>query len=196
MGGIFNTLISLLIAMTISGSVTTIAEVTPQEATDAFLSELSGGDKQTAMTYMDNKYVNFLENVKGTDEEMDRLEGALFRNFSYEITDCATKNDVAVVKATVRNCDFSGIMDDYQKKSYEFVTENLYSDTVTNKEKLNKKCLDLYIDQIDKTAEGDPSFEKEVFIPMEADGYGGWRIILSDEIMKSVLGELELPTNE
>jgi len=31
---------------------------------------------------------------------------------------------------------------------------------------------------------------------MEQDGYGGWRMILSDEIMKEILGELEIPTNE
>ena len=173
-----------------------MSEVTPQEATDAFLQDLSGGDQQTTMEYMDNRYVNFLENVKGTDEEMDRLEEALFRNFSYEIEETAAKNDVAVAKVSIRNCDFSGIMDSYEKESYTYVTENLYSDDVIDKEKLNKKCIDIYLDQIEKTAEGEPSFEAEVFIPMHEDGYGGWRILLSDDIMKAILGELEIPTNE
>ena len=196
MGGIINTIISLLIAAAISGGASAVAEVTPQEAADDFFSDMSGGDKQTVMMYMDNRYVNFLENVKGTDEEMDRLEDALFRNFSYEITDSATKNGVAVVRVTVRNSDFSGIMKKYKKESYKYVTENLYSDDVIDKEKLNKKCLDIYLDQIQKTSEGDPDFEADVFLPMEEDGYGGWRIILSDEIMKEVLGELEIPTND
>ena len=173
-----------------------MSEVTPQEAADAFFKDLSGGDKQTVMTYMDNRYVNFLENVKGTDEEMDNLEDALFRNFSYEITDSASKEGVAVVKVTVRNCDFSGVIEDYKDASYEYVTGNLYSDDVTDKEKLNKKCLDIYLDQIEKTAGTDPSYEKEVFVPMEEDGYGGWRIILNDDIMKAVLGELEIPIHE
>ena len=196
MGGIINTIISLLIAAAISGGASAVAEVTPQEAADDFFSDMSGGDKQTVMMYMDNRYVNFLENVKGTDEEMDRLEDALFRNFSYEITDSATKNGVAVVRVTVRNSDFSGIMKKYKKESYKYVTENLYSDDVIDKEKLNRKCLDIYLDQIQKTSEGDPDFEADVFLPMEEDGYGGWRIILSDEIMKEVLGELEIPTND
>jgi len=196
MSGILGTIASLLIAVAISGSVTTMSEVSPQEAADGFLKDLSGGDRQTSMTYMDNRYVNFLENVKGTDEEMDRLEDALFRNFSYEITDSAEKNNVAVAKVTVRNCDFSGVMDDYDMASYTYVTDHLYDGTVTDKEKLNKKCLDLYLEQVEKTAEGKPGLEKEVFLPMESDGYGGWRIILSDEIMKSILGELEIPTDE
>ena len=196
MGGIINTIVSILIAMTISGSATNMAEVTPQEAADAFLQNLSADDAQTDMMYMDNKYINFLENVKGTDEEMDRLEDAVFKNFSYEITDERAKGDVAVVKVAVKNCDFSDIMDDYEKASYKYVTEHLYSDTVTDKKKLNKKCLDIYLDQIEKTAEKNPSYDTEVFIPMEADGYGGWRIVLSDDIMKSILGELEIPTSE
>lgn len=173
-----------------------MAEITPEEAADAFLADLSSGQTQTVQAYMDNSYVNFIENVKGTDEEMDRLEDAVFRNFSYEITDSAEKDDVAVVRLTVRNSDFSGVMKDYKKESYEYVTDNLYSDDVIDKEKLNKKCLDIYLDQIEKTAEGEPGFEADVFLPMEEDGYGGWRIILSDDTMKEVLGELEIPTND
>lgn len=196
MGGLFKIITSLLIALGISGGAASMSEVTPQEAADAFLKDLSGGDQQTTMEYMDNRYVNFLENVKGTDEEMDRLEDALFKNFSYEIEETATKNDVAVAKVLIKNCDFSGIIDSYEKESYTYVTENLYSDDVIDKEKLNKKCLDIYLDQIEKTAEGEPSFESEVFIPMHEDGYGSWRIILSDDIMRTILGELEIPTNE
>ena len=142
-----------------------MAEVEPQEAADAFFRDLASGNDQVAMAYMDNKYVNFLENVKGTDEEMDNLEEAVFRNFSYEITDSATKNGVAVVRVTVRNSDFSGIMKKYKKESYKYVTENLYSDDVIDKEKLNRKCLDIYLDQIQKTSESDPNFEADIFLP-------------------------------
>lgn len=196
MSGIINTILSILLAAAISGGASAMAEVEPQEAADGFFRDLASGNDQVAMAYVDNKYVNFLENVKGTDEEMDNLEEAVFRNFSYEITDSASKNDVAVVKVTVRNSDFSGVMEDYKKESYEYVTENLYSDDVVSKEKLNKKCIDIYLDQVEKTAEGDANYEAEIFLPMEEDGYGGWRILLSDEIMKEVLGKLEIPTNE
>ena len=196
MSGIINTILSILLAAAISGGASAMAEVEPQEAADAFFRDLASGNDQVAMAYMDNRYINFLENVKGTDEEMDRLEDDVFRNFSFEITDSAAKNDVAVVKVTVRNCDFSGVMEDYKKESYEYVTGNLYSDDVVSKEKLNKKCIDIYLDQVEKTAEGDANYEAEIFLPMEEDGYGGWRILLSDDIMKEVLGKLEIPTHE
>lgn len=196
LNGLIGKIAAILLAAAISGGASAMSDVEPWDAADAFFQDLSGGDKQTTMTYMDNRYVNFLENVKGTDEEMDRLEEALFRNFSYELEECAVKGEVAVVRAKVRNCDFSKIMDSYQKESYQYVMENLYSDDVVDKEKLNKKCLDMYLDQIEKTAGGEPSYEAEVFLPMEQDGYGGWRIVLSDEIMKQILGELEIPTDE
>ena len=194
--GLLGKIVSILLAAAISGGASAMSEIEPWDAADAFLQDLSAWDKQTTMTYMDNEYVNFLENVKGTDEEMDRLEEALFRNFSYELEECATKGEVAVVKVKVRNSDFRKIMDSYKKESYKYVTENLYSDDVIDKVKLNKKCLDIYLDQIEKTAGEEPSYEAEVFLPMEQDGYGGWRMILSDEIMKEILGELEIPTNE
>lgn len=196
MNGIIGTIISFLIATALAGGSSAMAESEPWDAADDFLHNLAGGDKQTTMTYVDNRYVNFLENVKGTDEEMDRLEEALFRNFSYEMDECATKGDVAVVEVTVKNSDFSDVMEDYEKASYEYVTDNLYSEDVIDKEKLNKKCLDIYLDQIEKTAGREPTYESVIYLPMEADGYGGWRILLSDEIMQSILGELEIPTNE
>ena len=196
MNGLIGTIVSVLIATAISGGASAMSESEPWEAADAFLRDLAGGEQQTVMMYMDNRYVNVLENVTGTDEEMDRMEEALFRNFSYEMIDSAAKGSVAVVEVKVRNCDFSGIMDDYQKASYQYVTDNLYSEDVVNKEKLNKKCLDLYLDQIEKTASGEPTYENVVYLPMEEDGYGGWRMILNDEIMQSILGELEIPTDE
>ena len=196
MQGLIGKIVSLLIAAAISGGASAMSDIEPWDAADAFFHDLAGGDKQTTMTYMDNRYVNFLENIKGTDEEMDRLEDALFRNFSYELKECATKGEVAVVKVIVRNCDFSGVMDSYKQTSYEYVTDNIYSDDVIDKEKLNKKCLDIYLDEVEKTAGTEPAYEAEIFLPMEQDGYGGWRIVLSDEIMKAILGELEIPTDE
>ena len=84
LNGLLGKILSILLAAAISGGASAMSEVEPWDAADIFLQDLSAWDKQTTMTYMDNQYVNFLENVKGTDEEMDRLEEALFKNFSYE----------------------------------------------------------------------------------------------------------------
>lgn len=196
MSGIIQTIVSLVIAIFISGGVSNMAETTPEEAVQDFIDGISSGQEQVVMSYMDNEYVNFLENVKGSDEEMERLEAALFQNLSYSVTDTAVKGDVAVAKVELLTNDFSKVMDAYEEESYEYVTDNLYDEDVTDKEKLNKKCIDMYLEQVEKAAEEEPSREAEIFVPMEDDGYYGWRIILDDEIMKALMGGLELPVSE
>lgn len=145
---------------------------------------------------MDNQYVNFLENVNGSDKEMDRLETALFKNLNYKITETAVKGDVAVAKVEVTSNDFSKVMDSYQKESYKYVMDNLYDDKATDKEQLNKKCMDIYLQQIENIAKNGDTIQTEIFVPMEDDGHYGWRILLNDEIMKALMGGLELPTSK
>ena len=67
LNGLLGKIVSILLAAAISGGASAMSEIEPWDAADAFLQDLSAWDKQTTMTYMDNEYVNFLENVKGTD---------------------------------------------------------------------------------------------------------------------------------
>jgi hypothetical protein len=70
---------------------------------------------------------------------------------------------------------------------------NLYDDKVTNKKQLSKKCLDIYVDQIEKDAKKETSLEKKIYIPMIEDGYGGWKLLLNKGIMKNIMGKLAIP---
>ena len=45
-------------------------------------------------------------------------------------------------------------------------------------------------------AESENVVESIAFIPMIDDGYYGWNIIMSDQLMKSVLGNLTMPTEQ
>ena len=196
MNTLLNTIISIIVAFSISGGVAGMSEVDPAEATQDFINGISSGNQQITASYMDNQYVNFLENVKGSDEEMDRLETALFKNLDYKIAETAVKGNVAVAKVEVTTNDFSGVMDDYEKESYKYVMDNLYDSKVTDKAQLNKKCMDIYLDQVEETAKDGKTVKKEIFIPMEDNGYYGWKILLNDEIMKTLVGGLELPDSK
>lgn len=193
MSGIINTILSVIIAVSVSTGAANIAETTPEEAMADFFHGISSGDKQLTQSYIDNQYVNFLENVKGSDEEMEILEAAVFGNLKYEVTETRTKGTVAVSRVKITNKDFSKVMDDYEKASYKYVMDNLYDESAIQKEKLNVECVDIYVEQIKKAAETDSVYEKEILVPMEDDGYSGWRIVLSDEIMQATMGGLELP---
>ena len=168
------------------------AAVSPEDAATEFMEGLSAGNDQVVVKYMENDYVNLLENT-GNDKTTDRLYKGLFRNFGYEITDSASKNDVAVVKMTVTNSDFSNVEEEFNEAAYQYITGNLYDEDVTNKKKLSKECLDIYLEQIEKTADKGKTKDTTIFLPMKSNGYYGWEVLVDDKIMKRILGGLKIP---
>lgn len=182
-------LITVLMQMCAVGIVSS----TPEEATQEFLSAFKAQDKKVMERYMDNYYVNFLCNTEGNQKTIAKMNNALFKNFSYEVLAVKQKNDVAVAKVLVTSGDFSGVMESYNKISYDYIMDNLYDENISDKEYLNKECLKLYVDEIEKAAETGATVENVVFIPMIDNGYYGWNIIMTDELMKSVIGNLQMP---
>ena len=132
-------------------------------------------------------------NVSGDREVTDRMYAALFENFSYEIVEILEKNQVAVAEVEVSGSDFSGVMEAYSAASYEYVTDNLYSDSIEDKEALSARCLEIYVEQIEAAASSGAGFEAVVYVPMTDDGLFGWNILATDEMMSLILGNLEVP---
>ncbi len=193
MVGFFRAIIAVIVAVVIQGGVSGVVETDPADAAAAFLDGIKTCDEQVLNTYMDNEYVNFLANVEGDEKTTDRMVAAIFKNLEYKASDVATKRSVAVVKVHVKTNDFSKVMDAYDKASYKYVVDNLYDDDIGDKEKLNAKCLDIYVKQIEKKAEEEATLEKDIYIPMVSDGYGGWKLLIDDKIMKALMGNLAIP---
>ena len=191
--GFFKAMIAAIVAVMIHGGVSGVVDTEPQEAVADFMAGLTEGNTQVMERYMDNDYVNFLVNAEGDEEVIGRMDKALFENMEYKVTDTAAKGNVAVAEVQLTTNDFSDVMKNYEKTSYKFVMDNLYDDKVTDKKKLNKECLEIYVKEIEKDANEDPSLNKEVYIPMVGDGYGGWKLLLDDKIMKSIMGDLAVP---
>lgn len=190
---ILKIIVTVVISIAMQSSVVNMVSTTPDEAVTDFLDGLKTREAHVMEKYMDNSYVNFITNIEGDDAVVERMNVALFENFSYEIEEIATKNDVAVAKVILRSGDFSKVLDGYASASYSYITDNLYNDEIADKDKLNAKCLELYVQQIEKAAEGGAVTENVVFVPMVDDGYYGWNIIMTDDLMKSVLGNLQMP---
>ncbi len=186
---IFTIIIALVMQMGVSGIVST----TPEAAVQDFLEGLRTQDQQVMAKHMDNTYVNFLSNVQGDEAVVSRMNEALFRNFSYEIVDIGEKNDVAVAKVTINCNDFSGVLSAYDSASYSYIMENLYTDSIADKDSLNAECLDIYVQQIEAAASQEAAEGKTVFVPMIDDGHYGWDIVVSDELMTQLLGGLQVP---
>jgi len=193
MVGFIKALTAVIIAMMIQGGVSGAVETTPEEAVSDFVTGLMAGDEQIVERYVDNEYINFLANAEADDETKARISKALFKNLKYDIEDTAQKGGAAVVEARISTNDFSDVMDEYKEASYSYVKENLYDEDITDKDKLSAKCLDIYVDQIEKDAEEKASLEKKIYIPMIEDGYGGWKLLLNDDIVKTLMGQLSIP---
>ena len=196
MSGIINTIVSLLVAVFVTGGVSNIAQETPREAVNEFFTGLTEGNSQTYELYMDNSYINLIANSGMSDEDASRLHEALFKGLKWNITDSAERENIAVCKVTLTNGDFSRVLESYEKDSHDYVMDNLYEDKVTDKDQLAAACLDIYLDCLEAAADKDESVESEIFIPLESDGFSGWRVIPDDTIMKAAAGGLVLPAEK
>lgn len=187
---------TVVISVMMQAGTESIVATTPREAVLDFMEGLENRDTYVMEKYMDDSYVNFITNVQGDEAVVERMNDALFSGFTYKIEDIAVKNDVAVAKVTITSCDFSGVLDAYNTVSYQYVVDNLYTDEIADKDWLNAQCLELYVEQVEEAAAVGATMETTVFIPMVDDGFYGWNIIMTDGLMSSVLGNLQIPTGQ
>lgn len=187
---------TVVISVMMQTGTESIVATTPREAVADFMEGLENRDTYVMEKYMDDSYVNFITNVQGDEAVVERMNDALFSGFTYKIEDMAVKNDVAVAKVTITSCDFSGVLDAYNTVSYQYVVDNLYTDEIADKDWLNAQCLELYVEQVEEAAAVGATMETTVFIPMVDDGFYGWNIIMTDGLMSSVLGNLQIPTGQ
>ena len=192
---ILKTVITLLISLLMQSGVVNLISTTPHDAVSDFMDGLKNRDSSVMEKYMDDSYVNFITNVQGDDAVVERMNEALFRNFSYKIEKIKTKDDVAVAKVSITSGDFSNVLSGYESASYEYITDNLQSDEIADKDYLNAKCLEIYVQQVEAAADSGTVLETVVYIPMIDDGYYGWNIIMTDDLMKTVLGNLQMPAS-
>lgn len=192
---ILKTVITLLISLLMQSGAVNMISTTPHDAVSDFMEGLKNRDSIVMEKYMDDSYVNFVTNVQGDEAVIERMNEALFRNFSYKIEKIRTKDNVAVAQVSITSGDFSNVLSGYESASYDYIESNLYSDEIADKDRLNAKCLEIYVQQIEAAADSGTVIETVVYVPMIDDGYYGWNIIMTDDLMKTVLGNLQMPVS-
>ena len=154
-GAIVQNIIAVIVAMVMQFSVAGATAVAPQDVVSEFMTGVTTCDAEYLQRYQDNEYVNFLINIEGDTKEekelISRLDKALFKNFTYTIVAVEERDSAAVAKVKIKCNNFSKVLENYNDASYEYVTKNLYSDTVEDKQKLNTKCLEIYVEQVEKS---------------------------------------------
>ena len=193
MGILFNTILTIIITASLQAGMLDATEITPQQAAAECMDGVVAMEEETMDRYAANSYVNFVENLKGDEETVQRMRDALQKNLIYRIDGIEERNDAAMAKVTVTQCDFSKVLKKYEKEAYQYITEHLYDEDITDKKKLNAKCLDIYASQIEKVAKAGKTSEETIYLPMHSDGYNGWNVELDEESMKVILGNLAIP---
>lgn len=194
-GSIIKSLSIILIPALMQVGFVANASVEPEEAADALLKGIQTCDQAVMNKYIDNKYINFLQNIETGEAEKTAINTALLGDFQYEIieTGMNEEGDTAVVKVKVTNDNFDKVDNKYEDTAHEYIMDNLYSETVKDKKKLNDKCLELYIKELEKAAKGEPDLEQTIYIAMFDDGNYGWNVELSNKNAKKILGNFDIP---
>ena len=151
--GSIRAIIAIIVALMLQSGMTGATQTTPAQEAQEFMQGMTSLQTETLNKYMGNQYVNFLVNVEGDDETVARMQKALLQNFTYEISDIEERDGFAVAKIPVSGNDFSEVMDAYEKEAYDYITGNLYEEEVTDREALSEKCLEIYVDELEKIAE-------------------------------------------
>lgn len=192
-GGVIRAISAVIVAFVLQSSMIAAIDEPATQAADEFMAGITTQETEIMSKYMDNQYVNFLANIKADEKTAEKIRTSLLGNLTYEIEDAEEQGSLAVVKMTIKGNDFSKAMENYEEASYEYVTENLYDDTVTDKKALEKKCLEIYADQLAETAKKGKLKESTIYLPMKKDQHSVWSVMLTDEIMKELLGNIALP---
>lgn len=185
----------------LTGCYLTLTE--PEEVVTDFFEGLKTKNEDTLILYTKNEDINMLLHSKGSEAEMDTMYENLFRNFSYNILSTKKNEEetAATVEVEITNADFSKVLKHYQSEAYQYMEDNLYTGDM-NKKSLNKKCLDIYVDQVEKTAkkaekaqaEGKDALQSQVVtINLTKNENYSWDMELTEEMMEIILGGLIIP---
>lgn len=183
---ITSVLLSLLILFSFFGCTF----VQPQDKATEFLSAIKSGNKDVLMGYANNKYVNMLVNSSGDEETLNKIYKNLFKNFNYKIvsTTIDEKTENATIKVEITNVDFKNVLKNYEKESYEYIVDNLYSDSKTTKSNLNKQCLKILSNAIEDAAKSIETKTKTVDIKLTKNENYSYDLTIDKTLMDALTG--------
>lgn len=185
-------LVSLLLTLLVILSLFGCTFVKPEEKTEEFLSAIKSGNKDILMGYADNEYINMLVNSSGDEETLNKIYTNLFKNFSYKIISSTVdeKTENATIKVEITNVSFKNVLKNYEKESYEYIVDNLYSSSKTKKSNLNNQCLKILANEIEDAAKSTKTNTQTVEIKLTKNENYSYDLTIDDTLMDALTGGL------
>ena len=193
MQALIHWILSLMIVTSMQAGLTDATSVPPQQEVEEFMAAISSARVEQLDRYASNPYVNFVAHLKGDKKTVKRMRKALLRDLPYKLHGTEERNGVAVVRVDIRQCDYSKVLKKYDEESYAYITDHLYDEDIVDKEKLNDKCLDMYVSQIEKVAKAGKTRKRSLYLVLRDNGYNGWTLQVDNDTMKKILGDLAIP---
>ena len=185
-------LVMTAVVLALCGCSLTLTE--PNEVVKDFFKGLKTKNEDVLILYTDNEDINMLLHSKGKKADLNKMYDSIFKNFSYKIlsTEKNEEETRATVTAEVSNVDFSKVLKKYQKKSYKYMQDNLYSGNLSKK-KLNAKCLSIFANQTEKASESTKLQTETITIVLTKNDNYSWDMQLTEEMMEIIMGGLIIP---
>ncbi len=176
------------------GCNVTLAE--PEETLTNFFDGLKTKDEDALVFYAENEDIHMLIHSSGDKKQLNKLYDSVFQNFSYKILSVDKNGEngretKATAKVEVSNADFSKVLEQYKKTSYDYMQANLYAGL--SKKTLNAKCLELFVKQVRKAAKKADMNTETLTIHLTKNENYSWDMELTEEMMNVILGGLIIP---
>lgn len=176
------------------GCNVTLAE--PEETLTNFFDGLKTKDEDALVFYAENEDIHMLIHSSGDKKQLNKLYDSVFQNFSYKILSVDKNGEngretKATAKVEVSNADFSKVLEQYKKTSYDYMQANLYAGL--SKKTLNAKCLELFVKQVRKAAKKADMKTEILTIHLTKNENYSWDMELTEEMMNVILGGLIIP---
>jgi len=180
-------LLSIFLIGLMSISMFACSFVKPEDKVNEFLGAVKSKDEQVLMGYTDNKYVNMLVNPIGNKKVLNTIYNNLFKNMTYKIVSVTDNDTGSIVKVEITNVSFKKAFRNYEKKSYDYMIKNLYSESIS-KVKMNKKCLNILSKEIANAAKSKKKIKKTVDITLLKNENHSYDIKINTKLMDLLMG--------
>lgn len=185
--------IIMVVALVVGACGCNLTLTEPEEVVTDFFEGLKTKDEKVLALYGDNEDLHMLLHSKGSQKKLDKLYENLFQNFSYQILSVKKNEEEtsATAKVEVSNADFSKVLKNYQKTSYDYMQANLYANL--SEETLNAQCLTLFVKQVKKAAKTADMNTETLTIHLTKNENYSWDMELTEEMMNTIIGGLIIP---
>lgn len=182
---------AMLIAILSVSLIGCVKQAPAEETVKVFFDAAKTRDTEELKKYVSHPKINALLHSTGDEKELTRMYTCLFSNFSYEILSVKEGEKEATVEVKVSNVNFQEVFPAYEKKSYDYVVDNLYSKNI-EKQVLNEKCLQIYVDEVERASKSKQTVEQTLTIQLKANDYKKWDITVEDALVEAMTGGLKM----